>query len=416
MNWEIGILMLVAIAVVTGLVVAVIQRRKSENVATPGRELDIPRDSDHLPAPFAGFKIAPIDVNAIRNSTPVGVGNVTLAGLSTLVQPGLFTNLVTASTRCVQLVFSPETTAAIANGTARSMSEGSAIAVSSATGRTMEHGRLGAASALSNAAGLAAAWHVASFAVGQAHLMDISQRLEAIDGRLQVIEYMLKEDKLGRLYGNLATLRKRESLILKGLMSDVDLVPTITELDEIDRELEQLLSQWEIELARLSERSTGLKLDGWFDSNTDVGKITEQIEKLKWLVDAMRLAESIQVASCGVRCSIPGAIAAKSHRIDVLRDGLDARVAWRAANRAISELIGKLDSSWASSAALNERRTTLSEKLKTVEAAREESTKGLKDLMAQLQSRLTGPDQSSLSLVLRLNESREVVSVERLLN
>jgi len=227
------------------------------------------------------------------------------------------------TTKTLRVVFSPEVTRGLQNGTL-SLTQDAAktlmpVARDVSSGRFVQIGRTVATNGVRLANIAAASWQIAAIATAQHYLAEINERLQCIEDRLKDIQFFQKEEKRAEIRGAVQLLKQYHDAISRAALHPNEVAAIYQKIEDIE---EKCLGVGE--LARRLAEEEFKKLD-----NIEVKEIMDPLGTERrageWLtssketVELVFLAESCRMVACHVKAALPGDRMLISKRIEDIR-------------------------------------------------------------------------------------------------
>lgn len=159
----------------------------------------------------------------------------------TQVAPSMATAAAANSSQIMEVVI---------NGQMLAASDGNGLRAIAKAGNGFEHARLYEPSNLQNVANLAAIWQIASVAVAQKHLADISASLKRVESKIDEIQSHMESERRAVITSAMNYLDSARKAVEGGEF----LERTRNRLEEFDIELERVASTLTEQIQRVSKR------------------------------------------------------------------------------------------------------------------------------------------------------------------
>lgn len=203
--------------------------------------------------------------------------------------------LAQSSTQIV-LKFSPATTRALAEGSVHLVrsagTEGAFRAIARGATGIREHGEL--VTRIDPRSVALAAWQVAAMVTAQKFLVDINDKLGAIEGKLGGLRAFLENSLVARLEADLAYMRDRGRALARGELAVPEHQAVVTELERMDRETRSISLQMLKEMSAGSEQLRVAKWGGFIS-------VDEQLTQAAALIGTTSRASEKLILSAQVR-------------------------------------------------------------------------------------------------------------------
>src|SRR5439155_1734836 len=105
-------------------------------------------------------------------------------------------------------------------------------------------------------------WQVMAIVTQQKFLADIDRRLAAIERGVAAVQEWLEDDRKGKVIGNLNYLRQIAAVLMDHRLTMVDTLTYNQQIEQIERECDQIMGAIAPSLGIPSEEFNSLKLDG----------------------------------------------------------------------------------------------------------------------------------------------------------
>lgn len=194
------------------------------------------------------------------------------------------------------------------------------------------------------------AFQLASFLVGQKHMVDINRQLKAIDQKLSEVKGLLRAERRAEIDASLKYAMDALHAAQRG-----ELLPSIRlELDRLEYRLAVVLHSIRSDAQQVLARPLGSSTIGSENEYTDLRK---KLSEQRILFEEMSACIEVRQACCYVASLFPGSRELLDRRLARLRDDIDDFAAlWRDAKRSLQQETKQINSSWAPETAADRRR------------------------------------------------------------
>ncbi len=272
--------------------------------------------------------------------------------------PSLVTTLDVASTKYMEVVINGDLAKAAGGG-----NRAWTMAISEKTGKSVisEHATLFESSRLSNIVNAAAIWQIASVAVAQKHLADISHKLTEIKASVERVNQFQKNERRSALTGAIRYFEQVAESVLAGEISD----SIRNQIEHHESELLQVQDHLLADIRHESEQITKVKDTDTFGSKG----MQEAIRGHQRLQDDLyqQLLLCIRARACGWQLLVvfPGEARLKENRKRNIQEMLGALKEsgdlLKHTDTFMRQKIRNLSSAWNMKVTLNERKLSLLE-------------------------------------------------------
>lgn len=249
------------------------------------------------------------------------------ARMGMMVQPA--TNLAREGQRIAEttykIVFSPEVTTGLRDGTYRLMdgTRGSYTSAVNSGGKIVGNGQLVVNNAARVAAVATAVFQILAVITAQKFLADIDKKLAAIDKGVKEIQNWLEEDAWATLHAGHDYLNGIAQTIQAQRLSPPEVTAFLNQLEHIDRDSQRIARMTMKKLERLEGALPEIKKSwgsGGVKEDADLlqGRMDEWGYYAHGLMGALRL----RGAAAQLRCSLPVNPGPAGHRLDSLQEFL----------------------------------------------------------------------------------------------
>ena len=222
------------------------------------------------------------------------------------VAPATGTAIMAKSSKLMEVVINGEMLAA---------SDGNGYRAIAKASKGFEHARLHEPSNLQNAANAAAIWQIASIAVAQKHLADISATLKRIESQVEGIQSTLEEARSAIIQSVIEYLYAAKVAIENGEF----LESTRTELERFDIELNRVEQTLRAQIMRESEKELERDTIG---CKGEYNSAVSKHSRLKSLAEELTLCNEVRLANWYL-CSIhPSSNKMLTPRLVKIREGI----------------------------------------------------------------------------------------------
>lgn len=238
----------------------------------------------------------------------------------------------------------------VINGAMLPAKDGDGLRAIAQAPKGFEHARLYQPSNLQQVAKISAIWQIASIAVAQKHLADISESLKRVESKINDVQSFLEESRLAIVKGAANYMKAARSAIGHGEFNEL----TRQELERLDIELDRvrlsMMDQIQRHLGTSLERDT-MGCEGEYKS------ALTKYRHLQGLVSQLTLCQEVRL-SIWYLCSVyPEKTHMLSSRLEQIQQNLqETSFLLKKIDSVTQKDCDLIDSTWVTSTTLVERR------------------------------------------------------------
>jgi hypothetical protein len=222
--------------------------------------------------------------------------------------PELFRVGQEIANKTFKLVFSPEVTQALNDGTLNLLKDGAGelLPVVQKDGRFFENGRVILQGGVKMANLAMMGWQIASVVTAQQYLSAIDAKLETIENALQDVLFILKEEKLAHVRAYIQLLRQYHSALVRGTLHPNEKDAIIQKLEDLEHECMAIGDLGKQMSKQKMEEMLSCERGAWFNRSGSAKQVESLIKDNEKALELMVLANSCRILACQVKASLPG--------------------------------------------------------------------------------------------------------------
>lgn len=337
-----------------------------------------------------------------------------------LQAPSMAMNVANMASSKYLVQFSAEVSQGLANGSLRYMKsfEGGvkAVAVNS-SGKIVELGRINQVSGLNPATAGLAVWQVMAVITAQKYLSDINKKLAKLESGIEYIKNYLKDERLGKLYGNFNYLRQIANSVRNQTITEIDYNTFNNQLEHIERESLQIMEALELQLNDPLKNIKVQKFDGrGVEDHFNAAK--QYIKDFENNACPYLTAMYVRTVAARVKCALPVDRKIAELRVDELKQKVEKQRQYlnnfdKEVRRRIPSLRGAFSFDDTDKEYQNKLRTCLDSSLNTVKETVdeiEESISSTKEIVKKQMEEFQKP----LQLEVTLKENGDIDNIKKI--
>lgn len=249
------------------------------------------------------------------------------ASFSSFMQqaPNMAMNAANMASSKYLVQFSAEVSQGLSNGSLGLMKslEGGVKAVAvDGSGKIVELGKVNQVSGLNPATAGLAVWQVLAIITAQKYLSDINKKLANIESGIEYIMQHLKDDRLGKIYGNFNYLRQIANSIKNQTITEIDYNTFNNQIEHIERECSQIMEALELSLNNPLDNIKAQKFNGMgLEDNFNAAK--KYISDFENNARPYLTAMYVRIVAARVKCALPVDRKIAELRVDELKQKVE---------------------------------------------------------------------------------------------